>query len=236
MKDIVLPIIAFIVGLMSLYYDPKHKRRKWIYIFFLILTVITTVIINLSESQLKSQTIAESKRNEENLTQILLNITKNTDQIPNMVTLLMKYGYTLANAEKATTDRIRNVIDANRVLNESISEKSLKSASKIHIEYFPKDVDGKILTKALEKVGFNVVLKKPLNDFKTNSIWAGDSVSVSEIKTVALVLFRAGVDLYFIERAKSWTGSKLKLIQIGAYSSLTGKSPFKLEDIEKLDI
>jgi len=71
---------------------------------------------------------------------------------------------------------------------------------------------------------------------KTNAIWAGDDVSVSELKAVALALYRAGVDLISIERFKNGKGPKSKLIQIGADPDNLGKTPKQLNEISNLNL
>jgi hypothetical protein len=236
MKDFILPIIAFVVGLISLYVDSKDKRKKWIFIFCLFITVSATIIFNSSESKKKDKSLIESKRKEDDLTQILLNINTYTKQIPDLVSMLRKFGYTEENAEKATSEQINNAISANQMFNESLSKISTKSASKIRIEYFPKDVDGTIINDALKNAGFSIVKKPPINSSKTNAIWAGDSVTVAEIKVVALVLFRSGINLITIERFQSNRGNKSNLIQIGTDPFILRKPTFKLQDIINLDI
>lgn len=236
MKNFILPIIAFSVGLISLYVDAKDKKKKWIFLFCLIITVSATIVFNFLDSQKSIAALTESKKKEESLTQILLNITTNTNQIPDLIKLLMKFGYTAENAEKATPEKVNKVINANSLFNESLSKISLKSTAQIKIEYFPKDVDGNIVNSILRNAGFDLVKGIPMNNLKTNAIWAGASVSVDEIKFVALVLIRAGVDLVTIERFKNGKGNKSRLIQIGADPANLGKSPLQLSSITNLKL
>jgi len=54
-----------------------------------------------------------------------------------------------------------------------------------------------------------------LKDDKTNAIWFGDEVSLTEVKYVALTLIRAGVDIRTI-KPYSGEGRKVNIIEIGS--------------------
>jgi len=236
MKEFILPIIAFMVGLISLYVDSKDKKKKWIFLFCLIVTVSVTITFNFQDAQKNNRALSESKKKEQKLYQLLLNITANTNQIPDLVTFLMKVGYTAENAEKATPDKVNMVINANNLFNTYLPKMNPQSTAQIRIEYFPKDVDGRIVNSTLRNAGFNLSQKKPVNNFKTNAIWVGDSVSDDEARFVALVLFRAGVDLVTIKRFENGKGIKAKLIQIGASPTNVGKTALPLNSIANLKL
>ena len=226
MKEYILPVIGFLVGLASLFIDSKDKKKKWIFVLFLVITVSTTITFNFFES----------KKKEADLTKILLNITTNTNQIPDLVTMLMKFGYTKENAIKAEPDRVNKSIAADKLYSESLAKVNFESTGAIDIKYFPKDVDGAIVINALKDAGFKVDNKAPVNNLPTNAIWAGDAVSASEIRVVALALYRAGVDLISIKRFKDGKGPKSKLIQIGADPANLGKTPKQLNEITNLSL
>ena len=236
MKEYILPVIGFLVGLASLFIDSKDKKKKWIFVLFLVITVSTTITFNFFESKKKDAALIESKKKEADLTKILLNITTNTNQIPDLVTMLMKFGYTKENAIKAEPDRVNKSIAADKLYSESLAKVNFESTGAIDIKYFPKDVDGAIVINALKDAGFKVDNKAPVNNLPTNAIWAGDDVSASEIRVVALALYRAGVDLISIKRFKDGKGPKSKLIQIGADPANLGKTPKQLNEITNLSL
>ena len=157
MKEYILPIIGFIIGITSLFIDSKDKKKRWIFIIFLVITVTTTITFNYFDSKGKMAALNESKRKEENLTKILLNITANTNQIPEMVNMLMQFGYTKENAINAAPDRASKSIAADQLFTQSLAKVNVQSTSQIAIKYFPKDVDGIIVINALYSI-----IKKPI--------------------------------------------------------------------------
>lgn len=236
MKDFILPIIAFFVGLISLYIDSKERTKKWIFISCLLITVITTIIFNVFESKKNEASLIAAKNKERELLDILSNITSNTKQIPDIVEMLKDFGFTTENAENATPKRINNALNANKIFKEYVSEINSKSASQVQIDYYPKDVDGPIIFNAFEDAGFKINRKTPFNNLKTNAIWAGDSVTIAEIKVVALILIRSGVEIITIERFKSNKEIRSKLIQVGTDPTVLKKPALKLQEIEELNI
>jgi hypothetical protein len=236
MKELLMPVIAFVIGLLSLFIDSKDKKKRWVFIFFLVVTVSATITFNLIESKKKEAAITEARQKEENLTQILLNITANTKQIPDIVNLLMSQGYTKSTAENATTGSVTKSINASQLFNKYLSRIDYRSASLVRVEYFPKDVDGKTVLGIIKNAGFKVVTKQPKNNLKTNAIWAGNDVSTDEIKVIALALSQAGVELVSISRFANGRGDKARLIQVGSDPENLRKKPLSLDYISDLNI
>ncbi len=236
MKEFFLPVISFAVGMISLYVDSKDKRKKWIFIFCLFITLIATIVYNVYDRIEREIELKISQKKEEYLSKILMNITNNTNQIPDLVKLLAGFGYTLNNAMNATPVRVNEVINANKFYYELLTNIDFNSVASINIEYFPKDVDQEVVISALKNVGFTIKTKQPFNRLETNAIWVGNSVTIDEIKMVALILFRAGVDIISIRRFKNGQGNKHKTIQIGSDPDLIGKSPLRFADIMNIRI
>jgi len=235
MKEFLLPIIACIVGMISLFIDSKDKNKKGIFIFFLILTATVTIIINYKESNEKKNSITESKKSEKELRKILLNITDNTSKIPDLVNLLRGFGFTETNAKNATSEKISNVINANNAITKLVSKIDTVSSSNIVINYYVKDADGEKISKALNEAGFNVNLKESVNNIKTNSIWVGDLITKDQAIYVALALYRAGIDLIQIRRFDNGSGNKSNLIQIGGEPAIKDKRPLSIEQISDMN-
>src|SRR5262249_29047478 len=135
-------------------------------------------------------------------------------------TLLAKWGYSTS-----TIERVQESAKANDARSQVLaSQRTVNGArnlnEKLTVEYFPKDVDGDVLRQALSEGGFNFKAGVAKNNLSTNSMWVGDSVTVDNIKFVALTLVRAGVQLRSIRRFRNGAGAKANLIEIGADAAM----------------
>ncbi len=237
MKELILPIISMIVGLTSLFVDSKKKGNRRIFVFFILLVAGVTIFFNLKETAAKRTALEASQNKEKNLQIILMNITANTDKIPNLVNLLKDWGFNDSTAKLATPAQIEKVISANKAVNKSLQGFDRLKASTVKVQYFLKDVDGEVVKQALKSAGFSdLEIKNPINDVPTNSIWVGDSVSQDETRIIALTLSRAGVTLKSVKRFQNGGGAKSHLVQIGSDPNLMDKPGLDIQTISNLNL
>lgn len=239
LKLSVLPLIALIAGVTSLYIDPKENRSgKKILLAVLLLGALGSIAIAVSDDtdsqNEKTRANIENKKLEDtvqNQSETLVAIRGNTEEIK---TRLSSWGLSedkLAQIKKSiSADEARKTILP-------VLRKEQSGAPKIQIEYFPKQVDGAIVFDALREGGFDVSTGKGKDvnkDLPTNAVWVGDSVSLDDAKFVALTLIRAGVDLKSVRRFVEGGGSKSNLIQVGTDHNLLNRPSLSVNDIQNL--
>ena len=103
---------------------------------------------------------------------------------------------------------------ANTALKAIAVRRSPPAREQVNVVYFPKDVDGNVVTQALTQLGFGLTTapaKQP--KVPTNAVWAGDRVQLDDAKLVALVLIRAGVQIKFIGRIQN--AKRDSVIEVG---------------------
>ncbi len=231
MKELIMPLVALVGGLISLFVDSKDKGKRGLFVFVFIATALLTILFNVQESDKKDIELKNANKEKDETRRVLLNITEQTKEVPNLVLWLKKFGFTEANAKVATPDIVNKAFDANALYNQYLKQFSQRLGSDVTVEYFPKDVDGEKVFTAIRNAGLKVVEKRPVRDEATNSIWVGDEVPTDDWKLVSFVLLRAGVNLVSIRPFRDGTGSKAKLIQVGADASLIGQVPLTSSQI-----
>ena len=172
---------------------------------------------------------------EKNTTAILLNLTEQTREIPDLVAMIRGWGFSSQRADTATAALVSRSIDANRAYQGLLNARA-GGQSGTQVEYFPKDVDGEKVIDAMKKAGLKVVEKRPVREEATNAVWVGDDVPVDDAKLVGLTLLRAGVDVVAIRRFRDGTGIKSKLIQVGADAAMVGSKPLTAADVSLLTL
>jgi len=216
MKDFIMPILALVGGLVSLFVDAKDRRKRWLFVVGLTLMALTTITLNFLESRAKHLELATVDQEKRELHAILLNITRNVQAVADKVGVLMPLGFTREKAAEASDAQIATAVSANSFYSESLGKLPNADRSDIRVEYFPKNVDKEKVLGAIGQSGMRVLQKKPLNDLDTNSIWIGNRITPDEAKFVAFALVRAGVGIAAIRRFRDGAGPKERLIQIGA--------------------
>ena len=86
----------------------------------------------------------------------------------------------------------------------------------VRVVYYPKSADSAIVLAVLEKLAFPFDKAVSVNAIPTNTMWFGDRVSVSDVKTIAGALLRGGVNLRAIRRFHDGSDWRAKVIEIGA--------------------
>ena len=122
MKDFLMPVLALVCGIMSLYVDSKDKGKRWLLLAGLVITATVTVGFNILDTREKSADVLDAKNQTEKMLKILQNVTENTNQIPNVIRMLTSNGYTPENAAKATAAQIQQSVAANRAYSGMVAE------------------------------------------------------------------------------------------------------------------
>ena len=231
-----MPLVALAMGLVSLFLDPRKSKIGLGLVFAgLVVTTGLTIAFNVQESRARDRALDESKERENTTTAILLNLTEQTRPIPDLVAMLRDFGFSSQKAETATAASVSRSIDANRAYQRLLNSRT-GGPSGIRVEYFPKDVDGDKVIAAMNEAGLEVVRRRPVRDEATNAVWVGDDVPVDDAKLVGFALLRAGVDVVALRRFRDGSGTKSRLIQVGADAALVGRPPLSAADVSALTL
>lgn len=223
MKSLLMPVLALVCGLVSLHVDPKDRRKRWLLVGGLLATTAVTIWLNIDEGRAKALELSKSEQREQATSRILETLAVQTRPIPDLVVMLRDFGFTAERAQGATVQSVSTSLAADRAYRELVASRRNTPRPAVRVEYFPKDVDGARVIKALEDAGLEVVRKSSSRPEPSNAIWAGDQVPIDDVKVVALALMRAGVDVVSIRRFREGSGPKAQLIQIGVDAALAGR-------------
>jgi hypothetical protein len=228
-KDIIMPVVALVAGMISLYVDPKRTGLRWLLIASLGATTVFSVWFNLQDSQ-RSARIQQADADErarlnarlsEALQNVNLSLQVNTERL---LFLCHTFGNTQC-SQSVEADKARLVL---------IQKLEGRAQSPIRVQYFPKDVDGSVISRALAQVGMQIEERTPVLPHPTNAIWVGDAVTLPEAKFTALTLVRAGVTIRTIRRLKNGGGPRARLIQVGSSVDAVRLPAMTVHDIEDL--
>lgn len=229
-----LPLVTLLAGIVSLHVDPGDRAsKKWILMATLILGAAGSIAFGIS-SDVQSQ--RDKKTADEN-EKTLLSIVEDTSQkAGNILGTLTSFGLrpgvsisqvpTSVSADEGRTALLPKILQSN-----------LRGGITKEIWYFPKDVDGPVVIKALKQGGFGVVLGngKPANaNLPTNAVWVGNDIDVNDAKFVALTLVRAGVGIKAVRRLPDGGDKKAKTIEVGTDHALVNNAPLTVDQIEGL--
>ena len=231
-----MPLVALIGGLISLFVDAKERGKRGLFVFVFFATALLTILFNVQESNRKEDEISKANKEKDETRKVLLNITEQTKEVPDLVVWLKKFGFTSDNAKVATPDMVNKAFDANALYKQFLTQATQRPSSGVRVEYFPKDVDGEKVLSAIQSAGLTVVKKSPVRDEATNSVWVGDDVPLDDWKLVSFALMRAGVNLVSIRHFQDGSGQKARLIQVGADARLTGQVPLTPSQIANMTL
>ncbi len=236
----VMPILAFLVGLISLFVDPKDpKKRKLIYALWPTLALTCVLQIYFSNDEQKKagekekQALEAQKRAEANLEDIKLTIHSIQEvlvfQAPQRVANILE---TSKGRPQEILKLTRQSSEAHAELTKIISLPASQRQGVVTVQYFPKDIDRDKVEAALTELGFRLEPgTTQVPDVPTNSIWFGPQVNIDDVKQVAYVLIRAGVQIKAIRSFRNPSRQKASLIQVGADRTVGHRPPLTVDEI-----
>jgi hypothetical protein len=234
-KDIVMPVIALVAGLISLYVDPKDKAKQWMLVFALLVTAGFTVWFNRSDANDKTREVEQAQARE-------MATQKSLDEARAALhtiegTLQTQGGWIQVLCAQFGNVSCKEAFVANDIRQQIIAARApAPAAEPITLEYFPKGVDGAAVRRGLQEVHLDVVEKAPLvTGTPTNAMWFGNDVPLDRVKLAALTLQRAGVQLKAIRRFRDGSGRHRLLIQVGADTGLKDAPVLTPADVQALN-
>lgn len=228
--DFLIPIIALIVSVVSLFTDinnPKGRKAAG-FLILLLLGACGLQIMNNFEKQEESKW---QKTQITNLSKALSRFEINTgSSFEEIKSILQSFGSTNDNP---TINFVKESLKADRLREQLIESTDNSSRKKITVQYFPKNVDRQIVEGALRELNFNYITGESALSIPTNAIWFGNDVPIEDVKLVAYTLIRAGVEIRAIR--PFYTGNRNRLIQVGSGTAYQSRDPLSVDEIQAAD-
>jgi hypothetical protein len=230
----IMPLLALLAGVASLFLDPRDPQKKRL-IYLLLPVMLLTCTLQIYFGYV-DETKARIARQQ---------ITNRLNEITVSLTeLLITFGWSAqgiadltsqTSADKPGIDKLamaQQSLNAEDELRKTVLPKSDRQGA-VTIEYFPKDVDREKVETALKDLGFRLATGTPqFTKVPTNSLWFGSQVPPDDVKRVAYVLIRAGVQLKAIRRFRaSVPREDALLIQVGGDPQVVDSPPITVEQI-----
>jgi hypothetical protein len=230
----VLPVLSLAAGLVALFTSPEKLKNRWLLAALLSVLILTCgfdIYFRHSDSKEKAADKARSEARIAELSQTLGSFRAEArTQLTDIATLLRAFGWP---ADKVpTVQAAQQSFAAARARAELAPASAAAQRKTITVEYFPKDVDRRIVEGALRELGFTVVPGRTVvADVPTNAIWFGAEVSLDDVRLVAYTLMRAGVGIKGIRPFTSSTPSISRLIQVGADTAYVSRPNITVEQV-----
>jgi len=221
LEHFIMPILALIIGIISLFTDPKDGKKKWLIIVLISSLIIATGLQVYFKIDNQTKTNAELSWRQQRITELIKIVSsfraETNERFSDLTKLLTNFGWLRDKISITNVADVEQSIFAEEERKLIVSIGSVEKRRAITVQYFPKDVDREIVEGALREVGFRLISgRTQVADVPTNSIWFGVSVGIEDVKLVAYTLIRAGVKIKAIRPFRNPTGARASLIQVGA--------------------
>lgn len=220
LKDWLLPVLGAGLGLVSLFLDPKKSSgAKTLMITLMVVSGIVTIRENWADAAKGRASVEKAEARLDKL----IETSGRTDQTTGQILTTIKSWGISPEVFKADTARTA-----------SLKKVQVETGPRPNVVYFPKQVDGDLVVKALEEAHFTVDRRASgqKNERATNMIWVGADVAVEDAKFVALTLVRAGVHVKAIRKFASSGGAKAKVVEVGSDPNLIDAPAMTVDAIQ----
>lgn len=204
LEYVISGLLTLLVGLISLFVDPKSdKKRAWWVVGALVVSSSITAGYGYFDSKDSKSTATKQLDVAQQAVDEGKELKASNASIEaNLQTLMRRENIPVSEGDVSGVP--------------APSEAKAAPESRPIIEYFAKDAEADSITKVLRDSGMDVIKLPGQRPGPTNSIWAGESVTIAEVRPVAFALLRAGVQLRSIRHFASGKGAKDRLIEIGS--------------------
>jgi hypothetical protein len=220
----IIGFLTLLVGLTSLFVDPKtDKTKAALVVCALVASAFATGMFGYYDSK-------DSKSQADKLVDISQKaLDKETK---------MEASNASMEADLHTLMRRQNIpVNEGDVTSQPAASAAPSApASRPIIEYFAKETEGDGVTKALRDGGLDVIKLPGQLPGPTNSVWAGNSVTIAEVRPVALALLRAGIQLKAVRHFRDGSGPKDRLIEIGSDHAFANAPVLTEEQIQNMPV
>lgn len=248
---VLFPLIGLLIALFGVFFDAKTRPKSFGTIILITLLLLMAVCTGLSAWNKNKQSDSDHQKADKHSEMDAKRIDTLQQTIATLSSKVGTFGDTLSSVadnlgiskNNRSPATIVRSLQAGEVLHKVVSPAAVQSNGQVTIQFFPKQIDRdlvqSVLESSLSRAGFHIQYGIPnplLHDAQTNWIWYGKNVSNESIRTVALALIRAGIEIRGIEPIPDLNiPNKDNLIQIGSYSGVEDKSPFTVDQISAMN-
>ena len=213
----IIGCLSLVVGLTSLFVDPKtDKAKAALVVCALVASAFATGMFGYYDSK-------DSKSQADKLADISQKALDKETKMEAINETMEADLHTLMGRQNLPVN------EENGTKQPSAAAAPSAPASRLIIEYFAKETEGDGVTKALRDGGLDVIKLPGQLPGPTNSVWAGNSVTMPEVRPVALALLRSGVQLKTVRHFSDGSGPKDRVIEIGS-DKLFANAPVLTEE------
>lgn len=234
LEYVISGLLTLIVGLISLFVDPKTQKKKawWVVAALLVSSTITAAYGYHDSNNAKTQAEKDSalvQQTADNETKVLNQqqaIQADEQVMKGNVQSMMVYFGLPSQEESEGSSGAAEVpaVKAEAVRNQAI------------VEYFAKDADSDKIANSLRETGLEIVRVPGQLTGASNAVWYGHSVTVADVKAVALALMQAGNQLQAIKPLAKGTGSKARLIEVGRSEKFKSQPAWTEKQVQSLTL
>ncbi len=226
-----IPILALIFGIGSLYFDPQSRTNEQLKLKkCLIIALLLICVFGIFDKRKDQNDITTRETRIESLLDILKKFRVETKT--NFQAILAKLSsYGMLSPQTANVVQIQESLNAEKERGLLAKKETESRRRSVTVQYFPKDVDVEIVQKALTELGFKLKLGKTrLPKIPTNAIFFGDGINIDDAKLVAYTLIRAGVTIKLIQPFHNSKG-RSNVIQVGSARDAVKDKPLTIDEI-----
>ena len=233
LEIVAAPILALIIGLISLMSSGQEKYKK-ILTSLLVIALLAVCYLGVTSNISSSKETQEQKSiattllgQNTKLTTLLTQFKQDTGF--SLESIIDKLNTWLINPEKASTTVLKEAVLADKSM--EIYSVTISENTETKIKYYVKEIDNHTVLNALTEKGLSVTKGKAnLDQDQTNAIWFGEQVSIQEVKFVAMALIRAGIAIRTI-KPYSGQNRKIHTIEIGSDRSFNNSPSISVAEV-----
>ena len=222
----IMPLVTLVSGLAGLFLDPKDVKKRGYVLVWLILVMAITVYLNWQDSSERTREKQAAARD----------ARVAAEQIGMLISKVSNIGDFLQNSglSKQVQEQVKTSASA-ETSRAKLLPQLQTGASGITVQYFYKDEDREVVRKTLQLPGYHVIESPAKLSQPTDAIWAGEKVSIDDVRYVALTLLRAGIGIKAIRYFRDASNPrKQRLIQVGSDASLASRAPLTVEQVNEM--
>jgi len=237
-ENFIMPMLSLVIGVISLFTDPKDKRKRWLFRLLIIGLVLASGLEIFFRSKSEAQAQSELQWSQDRIKQLISIVEsfrrESKQSFSDITEMLSNFGWQKERLTSASVEDVQESFKAEQERQLIASNATREQRRNITIQYFPKDVDKEKVKTALRELGFQLQSgRATLPGMQTNAIWFGNSVPIDAVKLVAYTLIRAGIKIRTIQPFQEPGGRKAKLIQVGSYASYASAPVMTVEELRQ---
>jgi hypothetical protein len=256
--SVLLPLLGLVIALIGVFFDAKSNPRSLLTVLLIGALLITAAFSSWSAWDKGRQSVSDAADARSHATQAERDKKVLNAAVEAMSTQLksvnatvvdirdwvVRFGIRTANAAAPSPAVLQTALVADEALQRLASPANRSANSTITVQIFSHQLDREVVaatvSTALATEGFKITSGQgnpKLVEQPTNVAWYGPAVPDESIRTVALALVRAGIQMRGLAPFdKNRSAGRSLLIQVGADLRFTRSDPLTVDQINSMPI